>query len=1639
MATPKTYQQYGGVGFDIFDWNRNYAFTTDNAPYSFDAALTDSTYGLLLQPGLTISGTAVPSGDNLALSAASHMLYATAVPTTHAFEVAFSLTTATVPDTFEDGRTGFSIVDAQNGCFRILLSKQGLGYQKTLDPAVSPALLSESDELLTNLPAWLTVRVVTTDEQVEVYCTALYGTTEVDKNYYVSLPPALNSVENLIDVFSTDHALTLGSLRLSSLMLRPNLAPTAVVSAPNMGTVGRAVELDGTGSSDPEGTPITHTWEILSAPTNARPLLSGLTQASTTIEDAIGTGLAQVVLTYLGEPGNDYRLETYDNGVGADYAFSTVVATGITTVRLGVPTGTAIKHLVLAINEPTKYGQDTSYGDLLEATLLGTGTEAIPFDTFTFSGGVDSTFAKASFIPTVSGTYEIGLTVNDGELDSEQESVSITVLEAEHLLGTLPDASPIWTALPDFWEIVQGDKKVLETVWSSIMQVVSAELFRAWQDDYSKSLRDIPARYQRKWVGFTSALSATGSLVGYQGYAVVRCTFQDDEDADLYTPYLLQADELAEGYRALIIGDGEVWDAQVDASYVQEHVNITSEYLAYTSLGSGVHSGVVTKVAAAYETFRLNSGVFPTGIVGGILIIDDTHYLIKTRDSNTQLTIEPVPGAHPYYLVGYCTRTFGTALTPAAGVSWEIVETRPPAAQAFSMPYFKVSRQAPAQSVVRVAYTIDSTEYELDLPILYTTSSAAYVDWALLGTHLRANVTSADVLGSTDLAADASKAIVDYLDGVGTVAQVCGLLQYLDVTFVEYIQYNHVQLLDTVTEIPTFSSTITGTPYYYVTDYTLGEQADGVNYLTWNTTSVSVEWNAKAIRTTEQADAIYLANGHVLTPFGWEAEVDAAGQATGYYTATVSYSPAVNGTFPGVTPKHRVADLPDVFWAELVLFNNDETIEANFGAVVGMPKTTQENYKSDVTALWFAFWHGPRVGNIDIALNAFLDRQLFLVEGTVIEINENFGASTGRVYVQGLTEANDETVIYSFPYSTNLGLATNPDTDTAYAVGDTVHRYWPVQAGVETMDYVSDPDWFDTYFTGYNQMKKWHTFVVKLTPDGGVSIDYEALRALIMKLRPQYTSPIIVLVVLEQTDIDVVETVTRDITLFQQDGLSTAYYTTPSAADPLTNTSEAFPARYPKFTATPAGASGGTAADNMEVYESGYTPGRLDNYSGDGSWHPDAPLEPLDSGTSTGYAASVVTDAAKAWTVDEYATEEVYFDTIDAWATIVSNTADTFTITPALPALNAGGGDAYTFFDRQSRVEFVNQLCHLEIDYGKSIYWLPITLTSTAPPLNFQLGEWIEAATGARSRIVHISTQHNQQNHLNGFLLCQAVPATEADNIPYGPSYLLDFVTGDTITGDTSGATADVLATPQLYPTYIFELDIGEFIPESTPFMAIPIYAGNGGRLSTLDIGLQADDLEVYQTPTAITAPTLAAANQVPSLHYGQYWWLDTPLMTDYVDQVPPVVTWEPPEPTLATNGFVQTANPTRLNAPGGTFSAGDVGKKAYVFDPTHTLPNNTGTFEVTGWDNPGGAYVVLDNAGVFTDQNPVHWYLMPSWWTIGWRIVDPDYVARNTTVYRAEEATFKGPNITHGHTRYPMDTLLSTPVVVAIMVGGPE
>ena len=112
-----------------------------------------------------------------------------------------------------------------------------------------------------------------------------------------------------------------------------------------------------------------------------------------------------------------------------------------------------------------------------------------------------------SFQPDKIGVYKIGLIVNDGELDSQQAEAlaSIQLSLSPTCTDIVEDASFIWKHLSDFWGKVQGRERY-NTVWSATIQAIADELLRAYQLDYSKSIKTIPDYLQRRWQFYSPRL-----------------------------------------------------------------------------------------------------------------------------------------------------------------------------------------------------------------------------------------------------------------------------------------------------------------------------------------------------------------------------------------------------------------------------------------------------------------------------------------------------------------------------------------------------------------------------------------------------------------------------------------------------------------------------------------------------------------------------------------------------------------------------------------------------------------------------------------------------------------------------------------------------------------------------------------------------------------------------------------------------------------------------------------------------------------------------------------------------------------------------------------------------------------------------
>ena len=295
---------------------------------------------------------------------------------------------------------------------------------------------------------------------------------------------------NTVDVIPslTGFTVTGGRLNLNAALGGggggPNQAPTAVAGGPYSGTVGNVITLNGSGSSDPEGSALSYSWTVSDGRTltGATPSISFATAGSYTVSLVVSDGLlnsapsvANITITaganqaptanpggpYTGTVGNPVTFDgsgstdpegnplTYSwevqgsssllTGVTPSFTFNTA---GTFNVWLRVNDGslnsTWVSTTATITNAPPPNQAPTAvaggpYSGLVGnvITLNGSGSsdpEGSPLTySWTLSDGRTLTGVQPSVSFATAGTYSASLVVSDGSLSSTPSVASITV------------------------------------------------------------------------------------------------------------------------------------------------------------------------------------------------------------------------------------------------------------------------------------------------------------------------------------------------------------------------------------------------------------------------------------------------------------------------------------------------------------------------------------------------------------------------------------------------------------------------------------------------------------------------------------------------------------------------------------------------------------------------------------------------------------------------------------------------------------------------------------------------------------------------------------------------------------------------------------------------------------------------------------------------------------------------------------------------------------------------------------------------------------------------------------------------------------------------------------------------------------
>ena len=196
-----------------------------------------------------------------------------------------------------------------------------------------------------------------------------------------------------------------------------NVAPVANAGVAQNVAVGRVVTLDGSGSSDANSDPLTYAWSLTAKPSGSTSALASTTFVKPTFTaDVAGTYVASLIV-------NDGKVS------------STAVTVSITaaTGNIAPVANAGIAESVVAGSAVTLFGLSSSDANKDPLTFTWTLT-AKPTGSTAFL--IQPTSSTPSFTADLAGTYVATLVVNDGKINSNAATVSITATAPPTPLST---------------------------------------------------------------------------------------------------------------------------------------------------------------------------------------------------------------------------------------------------------------------------------------------------------------------------------------------------------------------------------------------------------------------------------------------------------------------------------------------------------------------------------------------------------------------------------------------------------------------------------------------------------------------------------------------------------------------------------------------------------------------------------------------------------------------------------------------------------------------------------------------------------------------------------------------------------------------------------------------------------------------------------------------------------------------------------------------------------------------------------------------------------------------------------------------------------------------------------------------------
>jgi hypothetical protein len=190
-----------------------------------------------------------------------------------------------------------------------------------------------------------------------------------------------------------------------------NLPPVANAGPDQAVNVGQTATLNGSGSTDPNGDPLTYAWSFVSRPAGSVAALSNVAAVQPTfVADVAGSYTVQLIV-------NDGQVNSPPDTVVVTAAAGNLAPVANAGPDQAVTVGTTVTLDGSGSSDPQ--GQALTYRWFFVSQPAGSAATL-----------GNPTTANPTFTPVWAGSYVVGLVVSDGVLSSTQSNVVVSVLYA---------------------------------------------------------------------------------------------------------------------------------------------------------------------------------------------------------------------------------------------------------------------------------------------------------------------------------------------------------------------------------------------------------------------------------------------------------------------------------------------------------------------------------------------------------------------------------------------------------------------------------------------------------------------------------------------------------------------------------------------------------------------------------------------------------------------------------------------------------------------------------------------------------------------------------------------------------------------------------------------------------------------------------------------------------------------------------------------------------------------------------------------------------------------------------------------------------------------------------------------------------